>query len=397
MYVRHLSLADFRNYRDLELALPAGPLLFIGENAQGKTNLLEAVYLLSTIRSLRAGSDAELIRWEAAQEGLPVARLVAEAERSSGPVRVEMVIQGQPGENLPLSESRPHASKRLRVNGVPKKASETIGRINAVLFTSQDIDLIGGPPSLRRRYLDITLTQVDARYLASLQQYNKVLSQRNALLRRIQSGMARGEELAFWDDHLAQAGSYLVSARSRTVARLAGLAAEAHSFLSRQRETLTLTYQPRWADGWDGERAGNAGQGELAAAFLHALAQGREREVAAGASLWGPHRDDLLFLLDGRPAGAFASRAQGRTAALALRLAEAQFLLANTGDHPVLLLDDVLSEMDAGRRAGVLDVISSFDQVWITSAEREEAVQRLIPGASVFSVKAGQVLPAQDG
>lgn len=397
MHVRHLSLSDFRNYRDLELAPPAGPLLFIGENAQGKTNLLEAVYLLSTIRSLRAGSDSELVRWEAAQEGPPVARLVAEAERSSGPIRVEMVIQGQPEDSAPPSEGRPRAGKRLRVNGVPKKASETIGRINAVLFTSQDIDLIGGPPSLRRRYLDITLTQVDARYLASLQQYNKVLSQRNALLRRIQSGMARREELAFWDDHLAQAGSYLVSARSRTVARLAGLAAAAHGFLSHRREALTLTYQPRWADGWDGERAGNAGQEELATAFLQTLLQGREREVAAGASLWGPHRDDLVFLLDDRPAAAFASRAQGRTAALALRLAEAQFLLANTGDHPVLLLDDVLSEMDAGRRAGVLDVISGFDQVWITSAEREEEGQRLIPGASVFSVKAGQVLPTRDG
>jgi DNA replication and repair protein RecF len=397
MYVRHLSLSDFRNYRDLELTPPAGPLLFIGENAQGKTNLLEAVYLLSTIRSLRAGSDSELIRWEAAQEGPAVARLVAEAERSSGPVRVEMVIQGQPEDSAPASEGRSRAGKRLRVNGVPKRASETIGRINAVLFTSQDIDLIGGPPSLRRRYLDITLTQVDARYLASLQQYTKVLSQRNALLRRIQSGMARREELAFWDEHLARAGSYLVSARSGTVARLAGLAAEAHSFLSQRREALTLTYQPRWADGWDEERAGNAGQEELATAFLQTLLRGREREVAAGASLWGPHRDDLLFLLDGRSAAAFASRAQRRTAALALRLAEAQFLLTNTGDRPVLLLDDVLSEMDTGRRAGVLDVISGFDQVWITSAEREEEGQRLIPGASVFSVKAGQVLPARDG
>jgi len=397
MYVRHLSLADFRNYRELELDLPPGPLLFIGENAQGKTNLLEAVYLLSTIRSLRAGSDSELIRWEVAQEALPIARLVAEAERSSGPVRVEMVIQGQPGERVPASDDHPRASKRLRVNGVPKRASETIGRINAVLFTSQDIDLISGSPSLRRRYLDITLTQIDARYLKALQQYNKVLLQRNALLRRIQSGIARPDEIAFWDDHLAQAGSYVVGTRAQTVARLAGIAAEAHGFLSGGREALTLTYQPRWAGGWDGERAGNAGQEELATAFLQTLAQGREREIGAGVTLWGPHRDDLLFSLDGRSAAAFASRAQGRTAALALRLAEARFLLANTGDHPVLLLDDVLSEMDEGRRSSVLDTVSSFDQVWITSAEREDEGRRLFSGASVFSVKAGQVLTAPDG
>ncbi len=394
MYVRQLSLTDFRNYRHLELALPAGALLLVGDNAQGKTNLLEAVYLLSTTRSPRASSDGELIHWEASRDGTAVARLVAEAERLSGPIRVEMAIQGQQGEGVVAPGSRPRALKRLRVNGAVKRASEVLGQINAVLFSSQDIDLIGGPPSLRRRYLDITLSQVDTRYLASLQQYSKVVLQRNALLRRIQEGAAHREELTFWDTQMAQAGSYMVSTRARTVARLTDLAAEAHGLLSGDREALGLTYQPQWAHGWDGDRAGAASEEELATAFLETLAQGRQRELAAGASLWGPHRDDLLFLLDGRSAAAFASRAQGRTAALALRLAEARFLLANTGDHPVLLLDDVFSEMDEGRRRGVLDAVSGFDQVWITSAERGQGERQLVPGAAVFSVGGGQVTPA---
>ena len=166
---------------------------------------------------------------------------------------------------------------------------------------------------------------------------------------------------------------------------------------SGEESEIVLSSRIRLARNLDAHRfTHNAGQEELASAFLQTLAQGREREIGAGVTLWGPHRDDLLFSLDGRSAAAFASRAQGRTAALALRLAEARFLLANTGDHPVLLLDDVLSEMDEGRRSSVLDAVSSFDQVWITSAEREDEGRRLFTGASVFSVKAGQVLTAPD-
>lgn len=391
MYVRHLSLTDFRNYRRLELELPAGTLLFVGENAQGKTNLLEAVYLLSTIRSPRTGSDGELVNWEGAHDGPPVARLVADAERLSGPVRVEMAVQGQPDGGFASPAGQYRAGKRLRVNGAAKRASEAIGQINAVFFTPQDLDLVGGPPSLRRRYIDVTLSQVDRRYLASLQQYGKVLLQRNALLRRIREGVADSDELAFWDGQMAESGAYIVSARAGTLARLAGLAAEAQTSLSGEREELALVYEPHWARDFDAERAARADEAELARAYLETLLQGRQRELAAGATLWGPHRDDLLFLLDGRSAAAFASRAQRRTAALALRVAEARFLLAATGDHPVLLLDDVLSEMDELRRRGVLDAIAGFDQVWITSAEREQEGQESVPGARVYVVRQGQV------
>jgi DNA replication and repair protein RecF len=385
MYVRHLSLSDFRNYRRLELDLPAGLLLFLGRNAQGKTNLLEAVHLLSTVRSPRTSSDAELINWAASQDGPPVARIVAEAERTAGAVSVEMAVRGPNG-----GHSR--AGKRLRLNGVPQRASQVVGRISSVFFTPQDLDLIGGPPSLRRRFLDITLSQVDGRYLAALQDYTKVVLQRNALLRRIRDRSARPDELSFWESRMAESGAYIVEARTRATGRLAELAATAHRDLSGGLEELRLIYEPRWARDWAAADMAGKDRAALATAFLDTLAQSRQQEIGAGASLWGPHRDDLLFLLDGRPAAAFASRAQWRTAALALRLAEARFLLDATGEHPVLLLDDVLSEMDDERRRAVLDAFAGFDQVWVTSAE-EEYVRGAVREARVFIVREGEVIP----
>ncbi len=388
MRVTRLTLDNFRNYRRLELDLPAGLLLFLGENAQGKTNLLEAVHLLSTVRSPRTASDSDLINWDA--ESPPVARVVGEAERLAGPVRVEMAIRGADDTASPGSA---RAGKRLRVNGAPKRAAQVVGQISSVFFTPQDLDLIGGPPALRRRYLDITLSQIGSRYLTALQEYARVMLQRNALLRRLREGLARADELSFWESRMAESGAHIVRARAESTRSLAALAAEAHVALSGEREELRLVYEPRLRRNWTADDLLNKSEGELAAAFIDTLSRSRPQEIAAGASLWGPHRDDLLFLLDGRPAAAFASRAQRRTAALALRLAEARFLLASTGDRPILLLDDVLSEMDETRRRGVLDAVAGFDQVWITSAE-EEYARGALPDARVFTVRAGEVFAA---
>jgi DNA replication and repair protein RecF len=393
MRISRLSLANFRNYSRLDLSPPAGRLLFLGSNAQGKTNLLEAIYLLSTMRSLRVSGDAELIRWEALDEALPAARLVADAETPSGPVRVEMAVEAQQRASAPDDRSR--ATKRVRVNGAPKRTSGAMGRIKAVLFTSQDIDLVGGAPALRRRYLDLALSQVEEGYLGALQQYNKTLVQRNALLHRIQSGLARRDELGFWNGRFAQLASGIASRRAHAVAAIARNAAETHGSLTDGRERLAVTYRPRWSRDWDDERIRAVDPAETANALLDTLNRNRERELAAAASLWGPHRDDLAFTLNDRPADAFASRAQARTIALALRLAEARLLLDRSGDHPILLLDDILSEMDTERRLGVLEAVSGFDQVWLTSAEQGDT-GRIAAGATVFTVNEGQVRPLED-
>jgi len=399
MHIEQLTLRDFRNYRHLDIALPRGLLLFVGGNAQGKSNLLEAIYLLATTRSVRANSEGELVSRDASQQGQAVARLVGTARRHDGSVQVEVVIVTRPtGEQA--AASRLPASKRLRVNGVARRASETVGQMTAVLFTTQDIDLVGGAPSLRRRYLDITLSQVDPAYLRALQRYGKIVLQRNALLRRIQEGAAGPDQLSFWDEEMAQHGAYIAGSRGRAVSSLSVLAREAHRALSGGEEELSLAYQPQLSRAWDGERVAAASTDELAAALLQALAAGRQRDVAAGVSLTGPHRDDLQFLLNGVPAAAFASRGQQRTAALALRLAEARFLLNRSGEHPVLLLDDVLSELDESRRAGVLAAASEFEQVLITSVDadrfdRASPSGRRAPlaGATLYRVVAGRVEP----
>jgi DNA replication and repair protein RecF len=386
MHVRRLTLNDFRNYRHLDLEAPSGLLLLVGRNAQGKTNLLEAIHLVSTVRSPRATGDVDLINWQAAGDGDGVARIVAEAQRLNDAVRVEMAIRGP-------DEEHSRSGKRLRLNGVPQRAAQVVGQISSVLFTPQDLDLIGGPPTLRRRFLDLMLSQVDGRYLAVSQTYAKIVVQRNALLRRIREGTAHLDELVFWDTGLADAGSYIIAARTAAMQQLAPLAASAHRELSGDLEDLRLIYEPRWVRDWNAGDLAGKDRDTLAAAFLDNLVQSRQQETGAGVSLWGPHRDDLVFLIDERSAAAFASRAQWRTAALALRLAEARFLLSATADHPVLLLDDVLSEMDDQRRRAVLDALAGFDQVWITSAE-EEYVRGIVPAAHTYLVREGQVSPA---
>jgi DNA replication and repair protein RecF len=371
-------------------------VVIVGGNAQGKSNLLEAVYLLSTMRSSRAESDGELIRWQAAQvaEVPPLARLVAEVEGRSGPLRLEMVIVGRsggPGSLAARPAGVPRANKVVRVNGVARRLADAVGQLNAVLFTAHDMEVIDGPPSLRRRYLDITISQVDGGYLRALQRYAKVLLQRNHLLKRVQEGSARREELAFWSQELVRDGSYILRARAMTVASLERLAVAAHAALTEGQEEVALVYQPQLGGAVDGRQAATLSQGELAAAFAQVIAHWGEREIGAGASLLGPHRDDLLFHLNGMSAATFASRAQQRTIALALRLAEARYLLERRGDSPVLLLDDVLSELDSRRRAAVLAAIADYEQVLVTATELDRFLADFLEGATLFQVAGGSL------
>ena len=397
MRIRHLHLSDYRNFPRLDLALPAGPAVILGANAQGKSNLLEAIHLLATMRSPRTASDSELIRWQVDPlAGPPLGRLVAEVEAQSGSLRLEMAVVGRSGPPLqPGGEQAPggHASKTVRVNGLARRLSEAVGQLAAVLFTAHDMEMVAGPPSLRRRYLDIAISQVDGAYLRALQRYAKVLLQRNHLLKRLQDGSARREELAFWDEQLVLEGSAIVGARALAVSNLAPEAAAAHRDLSDGREELSLLYQPHLGSAIDGRQAASLARQELAVAFGQELGRWCEREVRAGATILGPHRDDLLISLDGVSAAAFASRAQQRTIALALRLAEARFLRQRRGDSPVLLLDDVLSELDARRRAAVLAAVADYEQVLITATDLDRFSAEFLGRAALFRVAAGSVEP----
>lgn len=361
MVITHLSLSQFRNYRALELDLPEGLVVFQGDNAQGKTNLLEALYLLATIRSHRAENERELLSL-GVQE--PWARVMAEARTSRGPLTLEMVIQDVPSSGV---------RKRLRVNGVPRSASASVGLLAQALFSPEDIALVGGAPALRRRFLDILGSQVEHHYLLCLQRYQKVLAQRNHLLRLTGEGRAGGEELAFWDGELVASGSFIIQARRRLVEALSPRAQGAHQALAE--EELGMKYQPSVEEG----------------DFARALEVGREREVGAGMTLVGPHRDDLLMDIGGNEAGAFASRGQQRTIVLSLRLGEGGLLWQKLEESPVLLLDDVFSEMDAPRRGRLLQALSSYQQVFITTTDLERLPSDLLARAVIYRIKAGAV------
>jgi DNA replication and repair protein RecF len=299
LYVSKLQLRNFRNYQELDLSPGPRPLLFIGENAQGKSNLLEAVYMLATARSVRASADIEMIGWEGEKEPQPVARVAGAVERSAGAVLLEAVIVGPA---LSLSGQSTRAGKRFRVNGIPRRAIDLIGNLRAVLFTAEDMAIVTGSPSDRRRYLDLSITQLDRRYYAASQRYARILQQRNAGLKRVKEGLASVDELAFWDDSLAREGAVIVSFRFRHAARLSALAKTAHADLSGEAsEHLEVRYEPRLEGDWrDLTPASSLPDVE---SVLHAsLRVLHRREVAAGMSLAGPHRDELAINLNGVPA-----------------------------------------------------------------------------------------------
>lgn len=389
MHLRRLQLSGFRNYQNLDLTLPTGNLVFLGGNAQGKSNLLEAVYMLASGRSARAGSEPELIAWQSEAEGQLVARLVGSVERRAGPVQLEAIVIASGG---PQQASR--AGKRLRVNGIPRRASDFVGQLRAVLFTAEDMAIVTGAPSERRRYLDSMLSQRDRRYYGAISRYARILQQRNAGLKRVKEGLASPDEMAFWDEALVAEGSVILEARIRACAMLGPLAGAFHRELSGEAmESLDVEYSPRVGDeGAVLELDGPASAQELAGVLKAGIASLRRREVAAGMSLVGPHRDEVLIRINGSSAASFGSRAQVRTATLALRLAEARLLQHDIADPPVLLLDDILSELDERRRRSVLVTIADFDQVWFTATDGQGLDPDFLAAAAVYKVAAGEIV-----
>jgi len=387
VYIFDLQLTNYRNYVRSSVRLEKGLNLFMGDNAQGKSNLLEAVYLLSTLRSSRASSDADLVRRDILASEFPVARLSAEVERSAGNLQIEVAVVGR------TTDPTHRAGKRVRVNGVPRKASDAVGQLCAVLFTTLDIEIIAGPPLMRRRYLDMMISQVDRGYLRSMQKYAKVLQQRNSLLKRIQNREANSQELNFWDQELAHAGGQIFWTRADALGHIVPQAAQQMERLSDGQEALQLTYRPS-IGGLD-ENDSPIDDSEWTARMLKALQNLRPREIGAGATLVGPHRDDVSVEINGMPADSFASRAQQRTAALSIRLAEASYLRRALGDDPVVLLDDVLSELDARRRKGVLEYIDTFQQTLVTTADADRMRDIMTRAAGRFVVAAGTVTRAE--
>lgn len=384
MHLAHLLLSNVRSFRRLDLALEPGRHVIAGDNAQGKSNLLEAVQMLATARTLRGGTDLDVISWPSVEEDpLPAARLEAAVQTAQGKRTLEIAVIAQ---ETPPGVRPTRASRRFRVNGVARRASDLIGQLRVVMFSADDLEIIAGAPAVRRRYLDITISQFDGAYLRSLQRYGRVLEQRNSLLRKLQERRGRPDELDFWDDELATAGALIAQRRADAIRALARDANGRYAELApSEAEDLAVCYEPRLPPAVvDAVR-----EHDFAELLRASLVGERREDIRRGVTRWGPHRDDVQFLIGGHHAGNSASRGQQRTAALALRLAEVELSTRRSGDAPVLLLDDILSELDPTRRERILQAAYGVDQVLITTPDEDRPSREEMPDAIRYRLAEG--------
>ena len=383
MQVTRLELTDFRNYATLQWEPAPGLNLIVGPNAQGKTNILEALYALATTKSHRARRDTDLVRF-----GAEAARIVAEVSRQGqGDALLEIAIAAPAGTGSVGGEK-----KIVKFNhGKQARVTDLIGNFNAVLFSSTDLDIVRGEPEERRRFLNYEIAQVSPRYVLALAAYKRALEQRNRLLKDVKYGATGIESLDVWTTGIIEHGAKIIERRRAYLDKLATHAAEVHRTLTDGGESLTLEYLPSFP-----LEPGLVTAEDAAAAFKNALAAVRRDELQRGTTLLGPQRDDLLFRVGPDPITAtdvkiFGSQGQQRTAALSLRLAERRLIEEMVGEPPVVLLDDVLSDLDEHRRAQIFILALSGGQTFLTTTDLKAMPSEMVAQARVWQVKAGSL------
>lgn len=403
MYLKHLSLTNFRAFSRLDLEIPREILLLVGANAQGKTSLLEAIYFLSTFTSFHASSDRQLINFLLPEKTLTVGRIVGEFETGRGSHRIEARLIREPNGGSGNTRFR----KEVLVDGVKRKLNSVIGQFNAVIFLPQMSRIIEEGPSERRRYLDMLISQVSPRYVQHLSDFNQTLTQRNALLKLLGERSGDPEELAVWDGMLARHGALVMFERIKAIRELETEAKRIHYDLTHGQEVLRLDYLPAFEPlaspegqmilpvSTVADRSGLT-LGEIESGLVDALTKVRREEIARGVTTIGPHRDDLRFLSNQVDLGDFGSRGQGRTALLAMKIAEVNWLKQRTGEWPVLLLDETLAELDRQRREDLLAGLSEVDQAILTSTDLSMFEQDFVQTHTVWQVSEGLVRSVQD-
>ena len=359
MYIESIRLNNFRNYESLEMNFDQGTNILYGDNAQGKTNILEAVYLAGTSKSHKGSKDREMIRFE--NEESHIRMMVKKGDLS---YKIDMHL-------------RKNKAKGVAINGLPiRKARELLGVVNLVFFSPEDLNIIKEGPAGRRRFIDLELSQLDKIYLNNLSNYNRIINQRNSLLKDIYCSNQQHllETLDIWDMQLAAYGTKVLDRRKEFVRQVNEIISEIHFRLTGGKERLSLTYE--------------SSIGEMS--MEQALKKNRERDLRMKSTSVGPHRDDLCFLSGDLDIRKFGSQGQQRTAALSLKLAEIELVKRIIGDTPILLLDDVLSELDKNRQNYLLDSIHDIQTV-ITCTGLDEFVNHRFSINKIFHVKSGHV------
>lgn len=449
MYLTALALTNFRNYRAVELPLAQGLTIFAGPNGAGKSNILEAIHCLATGRSYRARSDTEL-RSFAPDPERPYTRVAGDVAAGDLTTTLEVIWAADQDQDAGLSKQAGNGkqtgfSKRIRIGGAPRRASSLLQHLHVVLFTPHDIALVDGSPSIRRRYLDYLLSRIDPQYLRTLQGYEHVMAERNALLRALREGATRDRrQLEAWNQELTALGATLIALRTVYTAHVAGPLAAYFTSLTglggerspsgpgaetvgaepprqgpeappgaarqdpgraegdprtarlqlRYESTVPLPSGPPQRDELRISALSQAWLTGIQTAFDAALAAQAPREQAQAVTVVGPHRDDLTFLRGDHPLAAYGSRGEQRLAALTLKLTEIALLHAESGEWPVILLDDFLSELDAQRRQHVLASLAPNVQAFATTSDLQQFSGDVVEGAHVMHVGGDTVTAA---
>jgi len=374
LYLENIKVKQFRNYTELDVALSKGINVFIGENAQGKTNLLEAVYVLGMAKSHRTSHDKELIQW-----GRNYAKIEGKVNKKSGTIPLELTISKK--------------GKKAKANHIErKKLSQYVGLCNVVMFTPDDLQLVKGSPSLRRRFIDMEIGQIQPVYLHRLSQYQKVLEQRNALLKTA-DGSDRSVQsmLDILTAQMIELAADLVHRRLRFIRLLRDWAADIHQSITDGRERLSMDYRSSV-----GDVSEDMELSRIKEVYEKAFADVRKKEMERGLTLIGPHRDDLDLAVNDKNVQTYGSQGQQRTTALSLKLAEIELIADEVGEYPLLLLDDVLSELDDVRQTHLLSTFKERVQTIVTTTSVAGIDHEMIREARSYRVKNGEIVETVD-
>ncbi|HET7657780.1 MAG TPA: DNA replication/repair protein RecF [Bacillales bacterium] len=365
MKLELLKLTNYRNYKQAELRFDDEINVFIGENAQGKTNLLEAIYVLAMANSHRTHNDKELIHWNE-----EYAKIEGKVQNARGGLPLELVISKM--------------GKKVKANHLEKRRlSDYVGTLNVVLFAPEDLNLVKGSPQIRRRFIDMEMGQVYPLYMHELSRYRKILQQRNALLKELKR---ENVMLDILTEQLIESAVKIVKKRREFLDLLENWALPIHHAISREREHLTITYKSSVEVSEDGDLS------KMTNRLERKFSEVRNREIERGVTLVGPHREDLGLSVNGKDVQTYGSQGQQRTAALSLKLAEIELISSEVGEYPLLLLDDVLSELDRYRQSHLLNAIRGKVQTFVTTTGVEGIDHETIQSAARYDVDEGVVV-----
>jgi len=368
MFIEQLLLQNYRNYEKLEVEFENKVNVILGENAQGKTNVMESIYVLAMAKSHRTSNDKDLIRWDA-----DYAKIEGRLQKAHGHLPMQLIVSKK--------------GKKAKYNHIEqRKLSQYIGNMNVVMFAPEDLNLVKGSPQIRRRFIDMEIGQISAVYLHDMGQYQKILQQRNTYLKQLQ--MKKQSDytmLEILTEQFINAAVKIVAKRFEFLHLLENWAVPIHKGISRGLETLKIQYKPSVNVSEEQDLS------KMKEVYEEKFFQVKTREIERGMTMFGPHRDDLLFFVNGRDVQTFGSQGQQRTTALSIKMAEIELIHSEIREYPILLLDDVLSELDDYRQSHLLNTIQGKVQTFVTTTNVDGIDHQTLKEASTFNVKSGMI------